>query len=93
MIQNERIIERIMRMGIEHRCGTPLDGLWNLAEKQLSEPRRVKSIFSDIDSWFAADGPHYAFATINHRLQIVHVTDLKGIRLLRWRSPMMPEVC
>lgn len=97
MVSNEAIIERIMRMGVEHRAGTPVDKLWDLAEKQLSKPKQqYKSKYASFADWFkeqtAQFGIAFAFAYVNSKLEVLRVSSLSNVKFVEWRSNTMPLV-
>ena len=95
---NERITERIMRMGIEHRSGVPLDKLWDLATKQIKEEDKKaeaarKFDGGSFDAWKIAFGAiGLAFAYVSDKLEIIRVNDFSKVKFIEWRTPTMPLV-
>jgi len=90
-------------MGIEHRCGVPLDGLWDLAEKQLAataraerERRKRHAKYRDLMAWMTAQGEMgYALMVVNGQLEVVKVSPsgLSKLKLVEWYHPgNMPQV-
>lgn len=96
-ITNEQIVERVARMGVEHRAGRTIEQLWDLARQELRRvsPPPVRPARS-FEAWAAADertdGLRYAFTQLNGRLTIVRVVDPSSARLVGWRTPHLPEV-
>ena len=99
-IDEGRVVERVMRMGIEHRCGVPLDDLHDLAIKQLKEESKKAtstSVFENLQDWFKAmcesGGLAYAFMyDAGKVLQVFRITSLDGLKLDYWRSTNFPQV-
>lgn len=101
MTDDSHVIERVMRMGIEHRNGVPVSDLYNLATRQLIAERKaersIPAKFSNLEDWWAymctVWNVPYAFAVVNGRLEVVKLTALTQVQeVLRWRSPTLPEV-
>jgi hypothetical protein len=92
MITNERVCERVMRMGIEHRAGVPLDKLWDLARQQLKAAKAapVKSSIT-FNEWLAQEF-RFAFTHIQGVLTVIKVPDVSKIEFKGWRTPTIPLV-
>lgn len=102
MIENGRIVERVMRMGIEHRAGVPTEALWDLATKQLTEEdKRVKSVksnFNSIEEWFNEMKKTFtlafAFAKSASGLEVIRFNEIPNKEKFAfdgWSSPTMPR--
>jgi hypothetical protein len=93
-ITNEEIVERVMRMGCEHRAGVPVDKLWDLSTKQIKKCRTqitpIIPAFS-FNDWKTSIRP-YAFMTINGVPQLVIIDDTIHVSLISWKTPTIPEV-
>lgn len=88
--ENEQIVERVMRMGIEARASLSANDLWNLASKQLKDEekkRKQQSTPTTLQDWFRTP-VKYAFMYINGQLQVVRVTDTTAIKIIEMRSSM-----
>lgn len=92
---NEEIVERIMRLGIEHRFGVPLDKLWDLAAKQIKHPSPmfVTRPRSDFDDWKVSDFK-FAFMYAGGILKLFKIDDPDTVVLVGWRNPTIgiPDV-
>ena len=102
MIENGRVVERVMRMGIEHRTGIPTEALWDLATKQLTEEdKRIKNIkpnFDSLEEWFAEMKKTFAlaYALVKNSggLEIVRFSEFPNKEkfvFAGWASPAMPR--
>ena len=102
MIENGRVVERVMRMGIEHRSGIPTEALWDLATKQLTEEdkraKSVKSNFNSIEEWFDEMKKTftlaYAFVKSSSGLEIIRFSEIPSKEkfvFAGWSSPSMPR--
>ena len=84
MNTNEQITERVMRMGVEHRNGVPLDKLHDLAAKQLNEVKpNVAQQIASFEDW-KAQSNQFAFMNVNDKLQIVRVKDPSTVLFVSW---------
>ena len=83
MITNDRIIERVMRMGIEHRNGVPLEELHDLAIRQLTKENmkrmQISSKFGNLQEWFTkctqTSSIAYAFVERNGSLEVLKFSE------------------
>ena len=99
-IDEGRIVERVMRMGIEHRARVPLEDLHDLAIKQLKEDAKkseVKSTFDSLQDWFNEmrknHGLAYAFMyNAENVLEVFRFNSIDGFKLDFWRSATMPQL-
>ena len=99
-IDEGRIAERVMRMGIEHRAGTPLEDLHDLAIRQIKEESKkitVKSTFANLQDWFNEmsknSGLAYAFIYNSENvLEVFRFNSIEGFKLDFWRSLTMPQM-
>jgi hypothetical protein len=98
MISNEQVVERVMRMGIESRCGVPDDRLHDLARKQLTEEakRGIPQQPTTFEEWLnLKQGVFpwlYAFSYIKGVLQVIKVMPHDKLKLIEWRSNNWPVV-
>lgn len=89
---NPQVIERIMRMGIEHRAGIPLEELHSLAEKQLAtkRPQPSKSTFSSLQEWFehntATHGRAYALIYTNNKPSVQVISSLNELATMSFKG-------
>lgn len=95
-MDNNRIVERVMRMGIEHRGGMPLDRLYDEAIKQLksensrSLPRPSK--YKNIQEWWSDQHAlHYAFIESANHLTIERLQNMDGLVFVEWASFTTPR--
>lgn len=99
-VDSGRVVERVMRMGIEHRGGIPLDDLHDLAVKQLREESKnveVKSTFETLHDWFNEmsknSGIAYAFMYNDENvLEVFRFNSIEGFKLDYWRNETMPQL-
>lgn len=102
MIESGRVVERVMRMGIEHRAGISNEALWDLATKQLTEEdkrtKSVKSEFGSIEEWFSemkkTFALAYAFVKSASGSEVVRFSELPNkekFAFAGWSSPTMPR--
>lgn len=95
-MDRSEIIERVMRMGIEHRSGIPLEELDDLAEKQLrsEQKQRAQSNGSlSIDDWWNDSSiPKYAFVSTNDKLELrLFSSPTPEYSFVGWRLDTFPE--
>lgn len=102
-IDSGRIIERVMRMGIESRSGVPDEQLWDLATKQLKEGAKVvttKSKFESLQDWFETCKIEFslAYALVYDKsgtptvLKFRDFPDALKYRFDGWASSFMPRL-
>jgi hypothetical protein len=93
---NEEIIERVMRMGIEHRSGISYDALFDLARKEIKASKNRIQGEVPFDEWKSRSKRQlrYAMIKINGVLQIVKFLGAapSDFKFVRWVTPTMPEV-
>lgn len=102
-VTNEEIIERVMRFGIEAKCGIPPEKWWETAktqlitEKQKQQTPKVIPSFSSLEQWLKeVDGtpmvllrePVFKFL----RLSPYEPEQLLKFKLIGWESPYIPLV-
>ncbi len=95
-ISNEQVVERVMRMGMEHRTGVPFERLHDLARKQLAEEaaREKQSLkYRSFEEWLAdVTTCRFAFMFIKDRLQVIRVNNTETIRFIEWRTDTIPLI-
>jgi hypothetical protein len=99
-IDESRIIERMMRMGIEHRLGTPLEELYDLATRQIKEEAdrvEISTTFDSIQHWWNEMQKNFgvAYALIrdgNNHLRCVRIQSTDGFKIKKWASETIPYV-
>ena len=83
MIASDRIIERVMRMGIEHRNGVPLEELYDFASRQIAKEdmnrSRISPKFGNLQEWFTkcmqTASIAYAFVERNGSLEVLKFSE------------------
>lgn len=86
-ISNESVVERIMRMGVEHKSGVPIDALWDLAVKQLAKSD-VKNATStpDFIQWLKDTKNNYVFMYVKDILNFVKLPEnISDISCVDWK--------
>ena len=99
-IDETRIVERVMRMGIEHRAGTPVEDLYDLAVRQIKEDSKKVSIsdtFDNIQHWWNEMQKNFgcAYAMMRNetnQLQCIRLSSADGLRIEQWASKTIPYV-
>ena len=94
MITNEQVVERVMRMGVEHRSGVQHDRLWDVAREQLKTEAAKRRTIVPSKSWedWKSEDYRLAFMYVDGKLAIVRITNPDAVQLVGWRSPYIPEV-
>lgn len=96
MITNEQVVERVMRMGVEHRSGVPVEKLWDLAREQLKTAKPKIVPLQSYEAWaehfWAEQEYRLAFMYVDNKLQVVRVDDPSTVSFVTWRSARLPEV-
>ena len=86
-ISNESVVERVMRMGIEHRSGVPIDNLWDLAVKQLAYSNNcIRNTTPSFEKWISNSENKYAFTYIKNVLTFVNISNANNLICIGWRS-------
>ena len=102
MIENGRVVERIMRMGIEHRNGVPLEGLHDLAVKQLTEEeakrKKISPKFDSLQEWcdecVQTLSLAFAFVERNGSLEVLKFSEFPNplkYKFVGWSSDTFPR--
>lgn len=100
-VTNNEIVKRVMRFGIESKCGIPPEKWWETAKAQLVKEKqqyiqRLNTQYhKTLEDWFADnDQPKYMLVRGNHS-RILRVNDpatLQKFKIVGWSSQYIPAV-
>lgn len=94
MIENELIVERIMRMGIEGRS-IPFDGLWDEATSQLAKENKSRQKLCDQNyptfEQYCEQSKHIgerilALRKMDGRFVVTWFNSPSEVKFIRWQS-------
>ena len=99
-VTNEEIVERVMRFGIEAKCGIPPEKWWETAKAQIvnnkqHSQQRTICYFKTLKEWFdnTVDVKYMLIRGEYSRLvRVTDFDDLQKYKIIEWNSREIPVV-